>query len=46
MAAMMEGIDLVAEHLGVTARGCFVLIRGDSDLVIKFMNKVYKPKKR
>ena len=46
MGAMMEGIDLVAEHLLRSAQGCTVLIRGDSDLAVKFMSKVYKPKKR
>lgn len=46
MGAMIEGIDLVAEHLCVSARGCTVLVRGDSDLAVKFMSKVYKPKKR
>jgi ribonuclease HI len=44
--AMTEGVNLVEELLLVEGKGKNVLIRGDSDLVIKFMNKVYKPHKK
>ena len=43
---MLEGLDLIAEHLGVEGKGKTILVRGDSDLVIKFLNRTYKPKKR
>jgi ribonuclease HI len=44
--AMIEGVQLLGEFLLVEGKGSSVVVRGDSDLVIKFMNKVYKPHKR
>lgn len=44
--ALVEGLNLVGEFLMKEGRGQDILVRGDSDLVIKFMNKVYKPHKK
>lgn len=43
MQAMLEGIDLLFAHLPRDRGKTHVLFRGDSDLVIKFLNRVYKP---